>query len=291
MREGACSSFVDEPLPGTAAHETGWVCLEHPHGWGRDIFDGEALGADSDAIREHVAAAGLRLLLIRLPGREGQCTTRRRVFVARCLPGGTSLRTLLVGEPADLLRLDLTDPGLGRAEERPIALVCTHGRRDVCCALRGRPVAEVMSAHFGDRTVWECSHTGGHRFAPSMIVLPTGYTYGRVLPGGGVDVLEAARRGELHPVGLRGRSCWAPVGQVAEVAVRGALGGSPAARDPEALAVAVEGDDSAVVSHVDGGRWRVRMARAELPPRPASCGADAKPASAFRVTSVEVLGG
>ena len=31
-----------------------------------------------------------------------------------------------------------------------------------------------------DATVVEVSHLGGHRFAPTMLVLPTGYAYGRL---------------------------------------------------------------------------------------------------------------
>lgn len=69
-------------------------------------------------------------------------------------------------------------------------LVCAHGKRDQCCAVLGRPIAARLSTEFGD-TVWECSHTGGHRFAPSMILLPTGYTYGRL---SAEQSAEAARR-------------------------------------------------------------------------------------------------
>ncbi|MDJ0401814.1 sucrase ferredoxin, partial [Rhodococcus rhodochrous] len=69
-------------------------------------------------------------------------------------------------------------PGTGAALQDPSALVCAHGKRDRCCAVRGRPIAAALTAAFG-QDVWECSHTGGHRVAPSMIMLPTGYTSGR----------------------------------------------------------------------------------------------------------------
>jgi hypothetical protein len=79
----------------------------------------------------------------------------------------------------------------------------------------------------------------------------------------------------------RGRSTWAPPGQVAELAVRVDLN----ERDPDALRVeTVEptGDNqwSVTVSHVDGRGWRVPVVRevaADL--RSASCTAKPTPCS------------
>jgi hypothetical protein len=57
-------------------------------------------------------------------------------------------------------------------------LICTHGRRDACCGKQGTAlVMEVATdpdiAAAGYR-VSRTSHTGGHRFAPTAIVLPEG---------------------------------------------------------------------------------------------------------------------
>ncbi|MFC9787568.1 sucrase ferredoxin [Rhodococcus sp. NPDC127528] len=272
-------SAVDEPLPGTAAHVTGWLCLEHPGGWGRDVFSGEAFGPElSDALERRVDEAGLRLLLIRRPGRVAAVPPRRTVLLARSDPNGTWCERFEVSRPADLLDLDLAlpaaAPGIGRPVTDPVTLVCAHGKRDQCCAVLGRPVAAELSDRFGD-AVWECSHTGGHRFAPSVIVLPTGYTYGRLTAPQSVEAVLAAGRGEVYPAGLRGRSCWTPPGQVAEIAVRQRV---PAAADD--LAVDETGA-APVVRHRDGRAWAVEVSRVELEPRPASCGAVPKPAVAL----------
>lgn len=55
-------------------------------------------------------------------------------------------------------------------------LVCTHGRRDVCCGSLGTELALALSTHGGREGVrfWRTSHTGGHRFAPTLIILPQG---------------------------------------------------------------------------------------------------------------------
>ncbi len=55
-------------------------------------------------------------------------------------------------------------------------LVCIHGRRDFCCGSMGAELAVALANQQlpdGAR-VWRTSHTGGHRFAPNVIVLPEG---------------------------------------------------------------------------------------------------------------------
>ena len=46
----------------------------------------------------------------------------------------------------------------------PLLLVCTHGRRDACCAQFGRPTAMALARRYGT-AVWETTHVGGDRFA------------------------------------------------------------------------------------------------------------------------------
>jgi hypothetical protein len=53
-------------------------------------------------------------------------------------------------------------------------LVCGHGRRDPCCGRWGTLLHAELAARGIDARVWRCSHTGGHRFAPTAITLPDG---------------------------------------------------------------------------------------------------------------------
>ncbi|MDF0531841.1 sucrase ferredoxin [Tsukamurella sp. 8F] len=275
-----CSSFVDEPLPGTAATETGWLCIEAAGGWSRDVLKGDTFDpATSAAIREFAQRNALRVLLIRRPGRVPP-PSGRAVFIASSVPGRSRLRRFTVMDYADIPALDPE----GGDVAGPVALVCAHGKRDVCCAVGGRPVAAALAGCYADPVVWECSHTGGHRFAPVLIVLPTGYTYGRVTGESAKAVFDAARAGYVVPDSLRGRSSTSAAGQVAEVAVRGVLGPAPV----EALAVAADGD-RARVTHVDGRAWDVTVASERLSPRPPSCGKTDKAAKAWRVTDMRAV--
>lgn len=305
-----CSALSarDEPLAGTATRVGGWVCLEHPSPWGRDVLDGTALGpALTPLLRERLDAAGLRLMLIRRHGREGAAIAGgRTVYLAQSHPAHARCARLTVDSPWDLLELDLSwaapgphpGPPPGRPVTDPVTLVCTHGRRDVCCAIGGRPIAGALSvagalggaalppalaAH-----VWECSHTGGHRFAPSMIVLPTGYSYGRVTAAEAADAVRGIAAGRLPGAGLRGRSCWDARGQVAELAVRRLLAGEHVPLGALAVVDPPRADDGErTVVHRDGRRWRASTRTERLPPRAASCGAAPKPVTAAHVTGVE----
>ena len=281
-------SVPEEPLPGTAATAPGYVCLEVPSGWGRDVLDGTALGTElATELSARADEAGVRILFIRRPGRDMVRPTRT-VLIARTEPGHTWCERLEVTEPAELL--DVVPqvvagpaPGLGAAVTDPVVLVCAHGKRDQCCAVQGRPVAAALAEQFGD-TVWECSHTGGHRFAPSMILLPTGYTYGRLDAAHSADAVRAAAAGEVYLPGLRGRSTWAAAGQVAEIAVR-ELAADAIAAD----AVTVDEAAAPIVRHRDGRAWRVDVEVRELPPRPASCGAAPKPVRPTVASKVTAL--
>ncbi|CAM3034567.1 sucrase ferredoxin [Prescottella defluvii] len=280
---------ADEPLPGTAAQVAGWVCIEYPGAWGRDVLDGTALGAElAGELSGRADAAGVRIMFIRRPGRSETTPGTRTVLLANSHPDHSWCERLEIGDVADLLDIDLMQvrgraPGLGERVSEPVVLVCAHGKRDQCCAVLGRPVAAALTAEFGD-AVWECSHTGGHRFAPSMILLPGGNTYGRLGPDESGLAVRAARNDEVYLPGLRGRSIWGPRGQVAEVAVRRDV---PAV-GPDDLVVD-ERDADPVVVHRDGRRWRVSLEQRELAARPASCGAVAKPVRPVVATSVQEL--
>jgi hypothetical protein len=53
-------------------------------------------------------------------------------------------------------------------------LVCGHGRRDPCCGRFGTLLHAEVAARRPDLRVWRCSHTGGHRYAPTGITVETG---------------------------------------------------------------------------------------------------------------------
>ena len=217
------SRTLGEPLAGTATSVRTWLLLEQRGPWSLTAReDTLAAALPPDRLAELGALAGLRPLLIRRPGRaeSGPLT----VLMASSVRGRTFIEQRLVDDLAEVSELDLGqlaagEPGQGEPVDGPVHLVCTHGAKDRCCAVRGRPVAAALAAVVPG-AVWECTHLGGHRFAANVAVLPDGLLYGQVPVERVTELALACAERRLVPDLLRGRSSDEPAVQAAEVAVR-----------------------------------------------------------------------
>ncbi|MEV5981739.1 sucrase ferredoxin [Streptomyces sp. NPDC052114] len=286
------SRDLNEPLAGTAATARTWLLLEQSGPWGAKALTSSHLDPEVGRALEAAAeGTGVRVALIRRPGRHADChtPTRHQVYVGHTVPGSTWLRGAVTDDPRELLDLDFAALGAGDHggfgaphTGAPLALVCTNGKRDRCCALLGRPLAAELAAA-GEEGAWEITHLGGHRFSPTLLVLPYGYAYGRTGARAVKEVLDAVRADRVVTEGCRGNSAWDRPGQAAELAVREATGENAAGALNVVRADGTDGADGAdstdapwevTVTHRDGRRWQVTVARgASLPPRPESCGA------------------
>ncbi len=282
QRCSVVSARVDEQLIGSAPRALGWVALEQPGPWGAKAFTSSHLDRElGNALETAAAVAGVRPSLIRRPGAhpDHHRGGGRRVLVAHAIPGRTWLLTGELDDPRALLELDWRAVADGDADavrrslpvledsDEAHLLVCTNGTRDVCCALTGRPVAAAAALRHPGR-VWEATHTSGHRFAPTAVLLPHGTLHGRLDGDSASDLLDAAARGETLLEGARGRSAWSAEGQVAEHAVREREGELRL----DALAVRRDGE-SWRVQHLDGRSWTVAVSADEVTTsRPESCG-------------------
>lgn len=272
------SRELTEPLAATAATAATWLLVEQAGPWGAKALTESHLDpAVGRALETASDGTGVRIALIRRPGRHADCppTDRHEVIVAHTAPGNSWVRRTTVADPAELLALDFAALGAGEhgglgSEHRgdPLALVCTNGRRDRCCALLGRPLAAELKAA-GHAEVWEATHLGGHRFSPTMLVLPFGYAYGRLTPTSAKEVLAATAAGDTVTEWSRGRSYWDRPGQAAEQAVRELTGETAA----DALTLVQQPDGMVEVRHADGRRWQVEVTQGvSEPPRAESCG-------------------
>jgi hypothetical protein len=278
----SASAEHHEPLAATAATAKAWLLLEQPGPWGATALTHSRLDPEvGRRLEADAAQAGVRVALIRRPGWRTDSHQRRArtVYAASTTPGAGPLRVATVDDPAQLLDWDLAaiaSYGLPYDGD-PLALVCTNGTRDRCCALHGRRLATELSAA-GAGNAWEVTHIGGHRFAPTMLVLPYGYVYGRMDAHRAKEVVEAARAGRVLPDGCRGRSTYDRPGQAADLAVRALTG------EDRADALSVEGTR---VRHRDGRAWDVAVAERQAgSPRPESCGAALGRPSRMDVLSV-----
>ncbi|KUF13118.1 sucrase ferredoxin [Streptomyces silvensis] len=277
------SRGLNEPLAGTAATARTWLLLEQPGPWGAKALTSSHLDPDVGRALERAAdATGVRVALIRRPGRHADCAAspRHQVYVAHTAPGNAWLRSHVVDAPRQLLDLDFAALGAGDHggfgapyTGEPLALVCTNGKRDRCCALLGRPLASELMAS-GEEGVWEITHLGGHRFSPTLLVLPHGYAYGRTAAHTVKEILQGVRDGRVITEGCRGSSAWDRPGQAAELAVRRAVREEAAGVMSIVHTAGGAPRWEVTVAHADGRRWRVAVAQGtSLPPRAESCGA------------------
>lgn len=293
------SRELDEPLAGTAATARTWLLVEQTGPWGAKALTSSHLAPELGRALETAAqGTGARVALIRRPGHHADTRTasRHQVYVAHTAPGRTWLRSCVADDPRRLLDLDFAALGAGDHggfgtphTGAPLALVCTNGKRDRCCALLGRPLAAELAAT-GEEGVWEVTHLGGHRFAPTVLVLPYGYAYGRTEAHTVKEILAAVRAGRVVLQGCRGSSAWERPGQAAELAVRAATGEDAAGALDIVGAQEAGGHWEVTVAHTDGRRWQVTVASgASLPPRPESCGAALKTPARMDVVAVRAL--
>ena len=261
----------------------GYLLVEEPGPWGPGAVPATRLGEElTERLRQVAAERGVRLLLVRRPSAAGRDPDGpRRLFFADVRRGRSAVLTR-TARLEELAAAAADDTGWSRQRD-PLLLVCTHGRKDWCCALRGRPVVDALAALVPEQ-VWECSHLGGDRFAATVLTLPDGAVHGRVQPQDATALVAAVGSGRLLPSLLRGRSCDAMVVQAAEGHVRllDGLDDLDAVR-PRA---AVRGEDGrwVVDLQVQGAPVRVHLREGTAPAHRLTCSA----ASAQRARTWEL---
>ena len=297
MTEARCalvSVEQQEPLLGTAPEASALLLVEVRGPWAAKILESDL----PTPVRVFLAAeearhAGLRLQFIRAPRR-----TQGPIAVYLCRVGGGVSRLELAGLD-DLPSVDVgawlrrgTHPG-AHAVSDALTLVCTHGRRDVCCALLGNALYDALvcvgPARDGGElpTVWQTSHLGGHRFAPVVLSLPDGHCYGRVAPAEASAFLAAQAARRVHdPARLRGCTKDPVWLQAAAVALRLETD----ERDFDALlpgaTTQAVGDGQHVTLVTRNGTVRLELTQETHADRlrPASCGDAPSPTVLWRAT-------
>jgi hypothetical protein len=245
------SAAAGEPIIGSAGKTDFYLLLEYSGAWEDKAFEKSKL---PEAVKQQLGefvkttpAAKVLLIKRSLHSRQGKI----HLFVVLTEPHKPRLYRFELDTYEELLDLPLAD--MCRGDERytshmhtgPLYLVCANGRRDLCCARFGLPVYEALKEAVGE-DAWECSHIGGHRFAPNVLILPHGVLYGRVQPQQVTELVGQAQAGRMRLENLRGRSAYVPAVQAAEYYLR--LKTGERGLDAYHLADATE---------IEPGRWSV----------------------------------
>jgi (2Fe-2S) ferredoxin len=283
----------DDPLAGTAPQARRWLLLEHPGPWPIDAVAGSGIEpAVLRSLQQTAAHLAARILLVRRSGRPDRNASRHWRLTG---PGlGTVSGPWHEDDDLRAAVAALTaEPAPNVAD--PIILVCAHGVHDACCAIRGRPVAAALEQHFPGQ-VWECSHVGGCRFAPNVVLLPDGFYYGNLDPDSAVAAVRSHLDGIVDPRPLRGVANVPPPMQAAVVEAYARLG-------PLAPGAVVVGGVYQVGPHdghgsetivdltvADRQRLRVEVVATRRPTAQLTCRAPREtPATAYEVVSFDLV--
>lgn len=133
----------------------------------------------------------------------------------------------------------------------PLYLVCTHGKRDKCCAKFGFTVYKALR-EVRDGQVWQSSHVGGDRFAANLLCFPHGLFYAHVTEESVLQVIGRYEQQQIVLEKFRGRACYSYPVQSAEFFIR---------RETGLMGISdLRGLSS---ERVDDDSWRVRFSTAD----------------------------
>lgn len=252
---------------GTAGAYDAFLLVEVPLPWPREITEHPALAGVEVPPRtrvqgvvpapDHVAEGESLVVVHRRP--EGPFRRYERLehrVALDDLPSG--LATAGDVPPVDDGTVDL--------------LVCTHGTRDRCCGSLGMSLFLAVASRPHLR-VRRTSHTGGHRFAPTVVLLPEGTCWGWLDDPTLAAVLDRSR----PPADLLGHyrgstAVHGAAAQVAEAAVLADVGWTwlDAARDVREVEPGVVAVESTL------GEWEVLVDDGGIAPQPV-CGEPPSP--------------
>lgn len=222
------SKQAGESLEGSApAGVRHWLLVEDHGPWGPK--EPNALSLLDPNTKSRWAAIsktpGVRCLFLRRPKHPATMPQApRRFWVAENGPQGARVYELASQSLSSLLE-QAEGSGLSGVIDSakpapPMWLVCTHGRRDRCCSLRGTGLFQSLCKE-SDHEVWQCSHLGGHRFAATALHLPSGYVWGRLSQEDAPALGAQRASGELVLSDrLRGHSGLSTPAQLADLLLR-----------------------------------------------------------------------
>lgn len=286
MSFGYCSQFdADdmESLIATAPKNNKFLLYEYWGTWGSHISSGSTLGAETTAQLEYLAAElEATLVLIKCYSQKYRGNPLgHTIFYS----SDHKLKIYTSPSGAPLAIPTATQMEEATLYPEPIFLICTNGKRDKCCAIFGRKLIRELVNRGYERNLWECSHLGGHRYAPIMLTLPSGYCYGRLTTDQASEIMAYSKEDVVYAGGLRGRAGDDIKTQIADCAIRQNLEPKPA-------------DDIKILSHTQCASYHRIKAyfrnrdylidyRIELTePRPASCGDEPKKGTTIRILAV-----
>ncbi|MBD0370123.1 MAG: hypothetical protein ICV60_04760 [Pyrinomonadaceae bacterium] len=220
------SRNAEENTFGTASVGEVWLLVEYTEPWGIKALNDSSLSTEvknylGQLIRRIPRS---RLLFIK---QERRNQKRFNFFIVRARERNPFIVRFELDD-YEKLREHYLDVAACAAGEKtaggeiitePLYLVCTHGKRDKCCAKFGFPLYKSLREE-RDGLVWQSSHVGGDRFAANLLCFPHGLFYAHMTEESARTVVARYEGQQIVLDKFRGRACYSYPVQAAEFFIR-----------------------------------------------------------------------
>ncbi|MGJ3238644.1 MAG: sucrase ferredoxin [Anaerolineae bacterium] len=206
----------NEPLYGTANSARIWFLLEYNGVYTRKVWDDARIPDEVKAKLD--AYPDSHKLLIRQPEQVNAHDRITSFFVVDARTHTPVSYSLELSSYTDLLDIDLDAVLAGTVvapSTDPLYVICTNGKRDICCAKYGIALYNAMVLR-GGQQVWQSSHIGGHRFAGTLYCFPDAICYGYLDADDAEAVIYSYEHNRILLDKLRGHGIYDKPIQVAE---------------------------------------------------------------------------
>jgi hypothetical protein len=190
-----CSDYSrqsGEDIIGSATNCPTYVLIECPPPWTSEAFNSRWVPSNLQLLVEEVKRARLPIRFLLIANDQSHKVDYTTLLIYQKKEGLSNgyrrqeFKLANIEQAAGVVRKCLWGNSPESVTTNQVTrdiLVCTHGSHDKCCARYGNPFyfhAKETIANLGldNVRIWQSSHFGGHRFAPTAIDLPEGRYYG-----------------------------------------------------------------------------------------------------------------
>lgn len=214
------SRALNEPLYGTIKPSSYWFLLEY-----NGIYTNEAWrdARIPDAVKDKLDNyPNSHSLLIRQPGQLLAHDRQVSFFAINSVAEKPAIYLMELESYDAILDIDLEALLEGKiieAENNPLYVICTNGKRDQCCAQYGTVFYDAL-AKISTSQVWQSSHIGGHRLSATMYCFPHAICYGYLSEKDAPEIVQTYSQERLILRKFRGHAIWDKPIQAAEYFIR-----------------------------------------------------------------------
>ena len=188
------SRYVGEDPIANAENFDFFVMIECPIPWTQQAFNSKPIPDNLRNLVKEFSESEITVEFLLFYNEELKQPDTTRVFIFHKTTGfaqGYSKYEFVVSDISEVafaVRKCLLDKNLEvyslESTTRDI-FICTHGSRDKCCAKFGNPFYRqaktiVKDLGLNNVKIWQTTHFGGHRFAPTAIDFPDARYYARL---------------------------------------------------------------------------------------------------------------